>query len=326
MKRRHAIAVAVAVWLAVASAAAAHGIDPSILDVRALADGRVDVRWTEPTGIIDGPGLQFTPAALRVDFPEHCHVTSARMTDSAARGLATRWSLDCGAHGLDAGAIRVPGLVGSAKLVILRLRVAGQREPQVVLLTGRSDSFPLAATTEVRNVLSAPASTHDRWRGLGQLVAGATLAAFAVLGRKRGWLAWLLLVALLWTFFAATPFALRVAYSDAGSPSIHWDVAAPGLAVLAAWCARRTRLPVEGERASEAAARALVLLVPVVVPLAEWSESVAWSPWIALSLPVAMLAGALVWLATTSVPRVRWALAYAAGVFAAIETALVITS
>ncbi len=326
MKCRHAIAAAVGVWLAVASAAAAHGIDPSILDVRALADGRVDVRWTEPAGILDGPGLQFTPAALRVDLPGHCRVTSVRATERVPRGLATRWSLDCGARGLGAGAIRVPGLVGSAKLVILRLSVAGQREPQVVLLTGRNDSFALAATTALLDVVNAPASARDRWRGIGQLLAAATLAALAVLGRKGGWIAWSCLVALLWTAFAVTPFASSVVSSDAGPLSIHWGAAAPGLAVLAAWCARRAALPVEGERASEAALRALVLVVPVVVPLAEWSGGAACSPWTALLLPAAMLVGALVWVATTSVPRLRWALAYAAGVFAAIETALAITS
>ncbi len=312
--------------LVVATTAAAHGVDPSIVDVREAPNGRVDVRWTEPTGLIDGPGLQFTPTALRVDFPDHCRMASARTSESVPRGMETRWSLDCGSRGLRDGDIQVPGLLGSAKLVILRFRTARDREPRIAILTGRRDAFRLSAASDSVRSLRSRTSRGDDWRATAYLAAASVLGAIAMHRRRRGVLAWLLLVSSFWLASLLIPGVLLMLASDGSPGSIDWSLAAPGLAVLAAWCGRRISGPDPRERTKDAAARTFVLLVPLVIPVGTWWGRPAEPNWAMFALPVMMLVGALLALTTQSAPRLRLLLVYTAGIFAAIETALAITS
>lgn len=186
------LALASLVWAAGAGRVAAHGVEPSILDVRIGESGRLDLAWTEPTGLLDGPGLQLSPGALRVEPPAGCRVASARASEAVARGTVTRWSVECGAAARRAGAVlRVPGLAGTAKLVIVRVREPGWREARIELVTGRRDAVPLAggpSTLEARGARSGggggapgPARGSSGW-----IVAGAAGMVFAARSARAG--------------------------------------------------------------------------------------------------------------------------------------------
>jgi hydrogenase/urease accessory protein HupE len=118
-----------------AGGAAAHRLAPSLLEVREVSPGRVEVFWKTPT-------LRPTGVDLRPELPEVCAALtdpvpggSAGWTGSAA-AATLRWSADCGEAGLVGLRFRVHGLAESRTQALLRLELADGRRLLAVLRGG----------------------------------------------------------------------------------------------------------------------------------------------------------------------------------------------
>ncbi|OFV89245.1 MAG: hypothetical protein A3J75_08620 [Acidobacteria bacterium RBG_16_68_9] len=123
MKRRmrHVpLALAALALIAVARDAAAHSLDPALLDVREGADGTTLVTWKTSAQRI--PGSRTEPV-----LPPSCRtVRSPEITDEGAR-ITVRWTVDCRPGGLVGQQIGVDGL-GLAKIdALVRVILADGR-------------------------------------------------------------------------------------------------------------------------------------------------------------------------------------------------------
>ena len=115
-----------------AGAAAAHRLAPSLLEVREVSPGRVEVLWKTPT-------LRPAGVDLRPELPEACTALAdpvpggspGSMGSAAAATL--RWSADCGEAGLVGRSFRVHGLAESRTQALLRLELADGRRLLAVL-------------------------------------------------------------------------------------------------------------------------------------------------------------------------------------------------
>ncbi len=113
--------------------AAAHGLDPALLSLRALTPGMYEVTWR--ASVLRLPG-----ADVRPELPVHCRQTSAG--DAAVDGdrVTLRWTVDCGAAGLAGQTIAVRDL-GVAKInALVRIEGPGGAPIQAVL-SPRTPSF-----------------------------------------------------------------------------------------------------------------------------------------------------------------------------------------
>ncbi len=130
--RRWQAPVALAMTLAWAGVAFAHPLAPSLLDVREVAGGRVEVAWK--TSKVRVPGANPRPV-----LPARCHPLTAPEIGVDAISVRTRWTAACGPGGLVGAAVRVDGLPDSATVVV---RVT-LRDGRTVtsLLSARRPSF-----------------------------------------------------------------------------------------------------------------------------------------------------------------------------------------
>ena len=79
--------------LVAVTAASAHPLAPSLLDVHTLGNGRVDVVWKVPQ--LRAPGAAASPV-----LPDRCRPEGEAMKRIEGGGIVTRWSADCGAASL----------------------------------------------------------------------------------------------------------------------------------------------------------------------------------------------------------------------------------
>lgn len=75
--------------LAAATAARAHPLAPSLLDVHVLGGGRVEIVWKVPQ--MRAPGAEATPV-----LPERCRAETEAPAQVEGGGVVTRWTADCG--------------------------------------------------------------------------------------------------------------------------------------------------------------------------------------------------------------------------------------
>jgi hydrogenase/urease accessory protein HupE len=77
------------VVLIAATPASAHPLAPSLLDVRALGNGRIDVVWKVPQ--LRAPGADASPV-----LPDRCRPETDAVARAEAGGIVSRWRADCG--------------------------------------------------------------------------------------------------------------------------------------------------------------------------------------------------------------------------------------
>jgi len=102
-----------ALLVALPALAAAHPLEPSLLDLREGDGGRVDVAWTTPARRV--PGV--TP---RVVLPDGCADASTPEVRDDPDRIVARWSAVCGA-GLVGGRVGVTELAEARSEVLLRV-------------------------------------------------------------------------------------------------------------------------------------------------------------------------------------------------------------
>ncbi|MCW5890893.1 MAG: HupE/UreJ family protein [bacterium] len=114
-----------ALWTLVAGVAAAHPLAPALLELRAHADGRVDVVWKVPARGV--PGVELVP-----ELPAHCRTLDAPAVVEDDDSRTSRWRVDCGARGLVGEVVTVHGLALARTDALVRLVLADGRIAQEV--------------------------------------------------------------------------------------------------------------------------------------------------------------------------------------------------
>ena len=117
---------AVALTLLASAPAAAHMLAPSLLQVRELDPGRLEVEWRMP--IVGTPG-----ADLRPVLPVGCLPTGEPSISRIDAALVTRWSVACSAPGLVGRRFTVAGIVENRADALLRIELADGRQLRTVL-------------------------------------------------------------------------------------------------------------------------------------------------------------------------------------------------
>ncbi len=123
--------------LALCRTADAHPLAPALLELRADADGRVDVHWK--TSSIRPRGVELTPR-----LPTHCETVSALATSSDPQSVSLDWAVDCGPTGLIGHAVGVDGFGPIGIDVILHVELPDGRVVSGVL-RGDTPSMTIAA-------------------------------------------------------------------------------------------------------------------------------------------------------------------------------------
>ena len=154
------IRLVVGVVLCAASSALAHGLDPASLALRELRPGVFEVRW-------QASALRLPGADVQPTLPSHCRrVGDADALDASDR-VVLRWTVDCGAAGLEGAAIGVADL-GAARINALvtveRLSgdgveaVLGPRNPSVTVPArpGRFEVVRGFVTLGFEHILTGP--------------------------------------------------------------------------------------------------------------------------------------------------------------------------
>jgi hydrogenase/urease accessory protein HupE len=126
-----AMLMSIAVLVATPSAGHGHGLDPAALALRETAAGIFDVHWR--ASALRLPGADVQPV-----LPMRCRPTSAKRDDGDTDHIALRWTVNCGAAGLEGEEIRIDDLAAAkinALVTITRLdgveiqTVLGPRQP-----------------------------------------------------------------------------------------------------------------------------------------------------------------------------------------------------
>jgi hydrogenase/urease accessory protein HupE len=117
--------------LAAASAAHAHPLAPSLLELREAGGGRVEVAWKTPLFVPRG-------AASEPVLPARCRPLGPRTVAAEETGIRTQWTVDCGAEGLTGAEIGVTGLDVPAGAALVRVTLADGRVVQGILSARRT--------------------------------------------------------------------------------------------------------------------------------------------------------------------------------------------
>lgn len=110
--------LAAAAGALLASAAAAHEVRPAYLELTETQPGRFEVLWKIPA-------RGDATLAIQPRLPGSCQTLSPPRLDLADGAGIRRWSVDCGAGGLEAGVLAIDGL--SATFVDVLVRITDQR-------------------------------------------------------------------------------------------------------------------------------------------------------------------------------------------------------
>jgi len=143
--------------LAHVDTAAAHALDPVLLELREAGGGMVDVTWKASRAQI--PGVELSPI-----LPEHCRRAGhTSVIDDDDSSIAT-WRMDCGAQGLVGGIVGVSGLESTDALL------------RVELLSGLTDRRVLGTSRPTVVIEGAPSPARVvadyAWLGIEHILAG----------------------------------------------------------------------------------------------------------------------------------------------------------
>ena len=116
----------VALLLLAVHPASAHPLDPSLLEIREVRGGPVEVLWRQPS-------LQPRDAPVRPVLPRRCAQTGLAEVRQGDPWSEARWRLDCGGRSLIGERIGVEGLERGQTDALLRIHLADGRLVQAVL-------------------------------------------------------------------------------------------------------------------------------------------------------------------------------------------------
>jgi hydrogenase/urease accessory protein HupE len=133
--------VALLALLAIAGSAAGHAFRPSLLELRELDQGRVEVVWR--------PGSE-AGEALAPLLPERCHPVAA----AAGPEVPERFVVDCGAAGLAGATVGVRGFSLRGEDALLRVELRDGRALSAALRAA-SPSLAIAALPSPRHALAS---------------------------------------------------------------------------------------------------------------------------------------------------------------------------
>jgi hypothetical protein len=168
--------------------ASAHPLDPSLLEIREVRGGPVEVLWRQPS-------LQPRDAPVRPVLPRRCVQVGRGEARRGEPWSEARWRLDCGGRSLVGERIGVEGLAAAQTDALLRIQLADGRVIQAVL---RADA---PALTVPSGTSAVKVGFDYLLLGLGHILTGFDHLLFVlglvllVLGRGRR---------LLWTITAFT--------------------------------------------------------------------------------------------------------------------------
>ena len=112
--------------LAMPALAAAHALDPALLDVREAPGGVAEVLWR--TSSTRAAGAQVDPV-----LPPTCRVVRPPVATEADGAVTVRWAVDCGAAGWVGQRVAVDGLGGAGTDALVRIALADGRIVQRVV-------------------------------------------------------------------------------------------------------------------------------------------------------------------------------------------------
>ncbi len=135
---------ALALLVLVASAAHAHRLAPSFLELVERPEGRVSVTWKTPL-------QQPAGSDVRPELPPHCAPAGEPVARAEGTGLVVQSELDCGTEGLVGHTVRVAGLDAGGANALVRVAFADGRRVQAVLHAGE-DRFTLPAQPDPYSV------------------------------------------------------------------------------------------------------------------------------------------------------------------------------
>lgn len=122
---------------ALCPSAGAHPLAPALLELRADADGLVDVHWK--TSSLRPRGVDLSP-----ELPRHCEPVSEIAQSGDAQSVSLRWTLDCGPSGLVGHEVGVAGFGPVGIDVIVRVELPDGRVVTGVL-RGDAPAMTIAA-------------------------------------------------------------------------------------------------------------------------------------------------------------------------------------
>lgn len=142
---RASLRAAALVVLAAARAGFAHPLAPSLLELRELGAGRVEVAWKTP--LLRPRGGDLAPS-----LPARCRPVSPATTTRDEIAVWRRWTADCGREGLVGAQVGVSGLADSGLPALVRVTLADGRLVQGVV-TGARPSLAVPPLPRPRDVL-----------------------------------------------------------------------------------------------------------------------------------------------------------------------------
>ena len=104
----------------------AHEIRPAYLELTEMSPGKFSVLWKQ--AVKQGRWLRVDPV-----LPEHCHPTTAPVTDMTSEARIQRWIVDCGPARLDNEKISIAGLSHTLIDVLVRVQFHSGASLSVIL-------------------------------------------------------------------------------------------------------------------------------------------------------------------------------------------------
>ncbi|HEX9731262.1 MAG TPA: HupE/UreJ family protein [Thermoanaerobaculia bacterium] len=123
--RRDVLAAAL-FCVALAGPAAAHPLDPALLELRETPDSVVEVLWRLPSA-------QPRDAPLEPVLPERCRPLAPGSVSRDEQRVSVRWRMDCGSQSLVGERLGVQGLGERQTDALVRLQLADGRLVQAIL-------------------------------------------------------------------------------------------------------------------------------------------------------------------------------------------------
>ena len=104
----------------------AHGLGPSLLELREETPGRFQVTWRTPR-------IQFVGASVAPVLPERCRRVTPAVEGEPDVSVTLRWVVDCGGEGVVGERVGVDGLGAARTEALLRIALADGRVVERVL-------------------------------------------------------------------------------------------------------------------------------------------------------------------------------------------------
>ena len=130
LRMKTALLAALGLVLVHAPGARGHALAPSLLEVREIEAGHLEVRWKTPVAGIPG-------AELRPVLPDDCKIAAAPVVAAEEAALEARWRVDCASSSLVGQMIGASGIPDSRADVLLRVGLADGRRLRAVLSAER---------------------------------------------------------------------------------------------------------------------------------------------------------------------------------------------